>query len=60
MNFFKSCCSTNDAGEPAKKEKTEEAPKTDAQAAEDKPAEGEAPADSAPVEEAPADAASGE
>ena len=33
MNFFKSCCSTNDAGEPAKKDAKADAPKTDAEAA---------------------------
>lgn len=37
MNFFKSCCSTNDAGEPAKKDAKAtapvDAPKTDAEVA---------------------------
>jgi len=62
MNFFKSCCSTKDAGEPAKKSDMEKKPEDDAAAAEAKPAEEAveaapeaAPAEEAPAEEAPAD-----
>jgi hypothetical protein len=53
MSFFKSCCSTNDAGEPAKKETKADTPVTDADAAKkaDEPAAEAVPVE-APVEEA--------
>ena len=50
MNFFKGCCSSKDAGEPAKKSDIEKKPEGDAAAA-------EAKAEEAPAEEAPAEAA---
>ena len=60
MNFFKSCCSTKDAGEPAKKSDMEKKPADDAAAAEAKPAEDGAAVEAAPAEAAPAEEAAAE